>query len=67
MISSILLVLVQDAYFTTSVMDAKDVSNTDFTDSQMPEFARKKLCERPDLKGKNTQTGVDTRESLFCE
>ena len=47
-------------------MDAESILNADFTDAQMPDFAKKKLCARPDVKGANPKTGVATDESLFC-
>lgn len=54
------------AYFSKSLLDAKSLENTDFTDAQIPEKTLILVCEREDVKGTNPTTGVDTRESLMC-
>jgi uncharacterized protein YjbI with pentapeptide repeats len=54
------------AYFSASILDAKDLSNVDFTDAQIPIKTLPQLCLRDDVTGKNPVTGVDTRESLLC-
>jgi uncharacterized protein YjbI with pentapeptide repeats len=54
------------AYFSASIMDAKDLENADFTDAQIPVKTLTRLCDREDVKGTNPVTGVDTRESLMC-
>lgn len=54
------------AYFSTSIVDSKDLQNADFTDAQFPTKTLPLLCERDDVKGTNPITGADTRESLMC-
>ena len=54
------------AYFSSSILDFKDLENADFSDAQFPLKTIPLLCNRPDLKGVNPITGVDTRESVFC-
>lgn len=54
------------AYFSASIMDAKDLENADFTDAQFPSKTLSLLCSRSDVQGINPITGVDTRESLMC-
>jgi uncharacterized protein YjbI with pentapeptide repeats len=54
------------AYFSASIMDAKDLENADFTDAQFPSKTLALLCSREDVKGTNPVTGADTRESLMC-
>jgi uncharacterized protein YjbI with pentapeptide repeats len=54
------------AYFSETIADAQSIENVDFTDAQMPDYAKKKLCARPDSEGTNPTTGVNTKESLFC-
>jgi len=54
------------AYFSKSLLDAKNLENADFTDSQIPVKTLALLCEREDVKGTNPTTGADTRESLMC-
>lgn len=56
----------QGAYFSASIIDAKDLENADFTDAQFPSKTLSLLCERADVKGTNPTTGADTRESLMC-
>lgn len=55
------------SYLSPSINDAKTITGADFSDAQMSDFARKKLCQREDAVGTNPVTGVDTRDSLFCE
>mmetsp|Transcript_16352 Transcript_16352/g.21376 ORF Transcript_16352/g.21376 Transcript_16352/m.21376 type:complete len:191 (+) Transcript_16352:55-627(+) len=59
-------VVAQGTAFSQTLEDVGDISNSDFTDAIMRPDVQKKLCSRPDAKGKNPKTGVDTRESLFC-
>jgi len=54
------------AYFSASILDVASLENADFTDAQIPVKIVPQLCERPDAKGTNPATGVDTRESLMC-
>jgi len=54
------------AYFDQNLLEAKSVENVDFTDAQIPDKILPVLCERPDMKGKNPTTGVDTRDSAMC-
>lgn len=44
----------------------KDIENSDWTDTYLPKYQKKLLCEHPTAKGTNPITGVDTRESLMC-
>jgi uncharacterized protein YjbI with pentapeptide repeats len=57
----------EGAYLSGSISDAASIQGADFTDAQMPDFARKKLCNRPDINVENKITGTTTSESLFCE
>ena len=59
--------ILEGAYLSASIDDAKSILNADFTDAQMPDFIKKKLCLRPDVNGQNTKSGVTTKESLFCD
>jgi len=54
------------AYFDQNLLEAKDVSDVDFTDAQIPMKILPTLCDRPDMKGTNKATGNDTRESAMC-
>jgi hypothetical protein len=54
------------AYFSASIVDTASVENVDFTDAQFPVKSLPLLCDRPDMKGKNPVTGVDTRDSAMC-
>eukprot|EP00535_Pseudo-nitzschia_heimii_P004613 CAMPEP_0197177548 /NCGR_PEP_ID=MMETSP1423-20130617/3112_1 /TAXON_ID=476441 /ORGANISM="Pseudo-nitzschia heimii, Strain UNC1101" /LENGTH=282 /DNA_ID=CAMNT_0042627107 /DNA_START=53 /DNA_END=901 /DNA_ORIENTATION=- len=54
------------AYFGATVIDAGSVENADFTDAQFPPKTLALMCDRPDMKGTNPTTGVDTRESAMC-
>jgi uncharacterized protein YjbI with pentapeptide repeats len=54
------------AYFSAGIIDAADLENADFTDALFPTKTLPLLCDRPDVKGTNPTTGVDTRESLLC-
>lgn len=54
------------AYFGATIVDAKSVENVDFTDAQFPPKTLALMCDRPDMKGTNPSTGVDTRESAMC-
>mmetsp|Transcript_1267 Transcript_1267/g.1333 ORF Transcript_1267/g.1333 Transcript_1267/m.1333 type:complete len:196 (+) Transcript_1267:54-641(+) len=56
----------EGTYFSKTISDVKDIEGADFTEAQMPEFTLKTVCTRPDAKGTNPTTGVDTLESLFC-
>jgi len=50
-----------------TIMDGiKDIENSDWTDTFLPKYQKKLLCNHPTAKGTNTKTGVDTRESLMC-
>lgn len=44
-----------------------DISGADFTDALIRKDVAKTLCLRPDAKGTNPTTEVDTRDSLLCE
>jgi uncharacterized protein YjbI with pentapeptide repeats len=54
------------AYFSSSIVDTKNLENADFTDAQFPAKTLTLLCQRDDVKGTNPTTGADTRESLSC-
>eukprot|EP00527_Entomoneis_sp_CCMP2396_P004443 CAMPEP_0198144056 /NCGR_PEP_ID=MMETSP1443-20131203/12500_1 /TAXON_ID=186043 /ORGANISM="Entomoneis sp., Strain CCMP2396" /LENGTH=192 /DNA_ID=CAMNT_0043807389 /DNA_START=268 /DNA_END=846 /DNA_ORIENTATION=+ len=54
------------AYFSSSILDVKDLENADFTDAQFPPKTLALLCDRPDMKGVNPTTGEDTRDSAMC-
>ena len=53
--------------FSQTLVDVADISGTDFTDAIMRSDIQKNLCKRPDAKGTNPKTQVDTRDSLFCQ
>jgi len=54
------------AYFGATIIDAGNIENADFTDAQFPPKTLAQMCDRPDMKGKNPTTGVDTRDSAMC-
>lgn len=54
------------AYFGETILEAKTVENADFTDAQFPPKTLAQMCNRPDMKGTNPTTGVDTRDSAMC-
>lgn len=54
------------SYFGQSLLDVQSMEGGDFTDAQIPVKTLKLICQRDDVKGTNTVTGVDTRESLMC-
>ena len=47
------------AYFSASIIDAKDLTGASFEDAQFPVKTLPLLCERADV------TGI-TRDSLMC-
>jgi uncharacterized protein YjbI with pentapeptide repeats len=51
---------------STIVDDIKSIENSDWTDTYLPKYQKKVLCNHPTAKGTNPTTGVDTRESLMC-
>ena len=53
-------------YFDQNLLEAKSVENVDFTDAVIPPKILPVLCDRPDTKGTNPTTGVETRDSLMC-
>ncbi|CAB9508574.1 pathogenesis [Seminavis robusta] len=54
------------SYFGQSLLDVESLENADFTDASIPLKTLPQICERPDVKGTNPATGVDTLESLMC-
>ncbi|KAG7354862.1 pentapeptide repeat protein [Nitzschia inconspicua] len=54
------------SYFSASIVDTATVENADFTDAQFPIKSLPLLCDRPDMKGTNPVTGVNTRDSAMC-
>ena len=54
------------SYFGQSLLDVASLENGDFTDAQIPVKTLKLVCDREDVKGTNSVTGADTRESLMC-
>lgn len=55
--------ILNGAYLTESVLEAKDISNADFSDALIvPATAIRALCDRPDASGVNPVTQVPTRE-----
>ena len=60
---------IQGAYFSSSIEEAKSLKGADFSDALMPEFTKRKLCARADVKDAtsvNPMTGVSTADSLMC-
>lgn len=56
-----------NSYLSTSIMDAKMLTNVDFSDAIInPPQTVARLCGRSDVIGINPVTGIDTRESLLC-
>lgn len=60
--------ILKDMYVSgATIMDGvKDIENSDWTDTYLPKYQKKVLCEHPTAKGTNPTTGADTRESLMC-
>lgn len=55
------------AYFSASLLDAASIENVDFSDASIPPKTLQNICNKPDFaKGTNPQTGIETRDSLFC-
>jgi hypothetical protein len=54
------------AYFGATIIDSANIENADFTDPQFPPKTLALMCDRPDMKGTNPTTGVDTRDSAMC-
>jgi uncharacterized protein YjbI with pentapeptide repeats len=44
----------------------QDIEGSDWTDTYLRTDQQKYLCQHPTAHGKNTKTGVETRESLMC-
>ncbi|CAM9730127.1 unnamed protein product [Chrysoparadoxa australica] len=59
--------ILEDAYLSDSFEGVGDISGVDFTTALMQPRTQRALCQRPDAKGTNPATGVDTRESLMCK
>ena len=58
---------VAGAYFSASLLDAKTLENSDFSDAQLPPKLLPRICEKENFAfGTNPSTGMDTRESLMC-
>mmetsp|Transcript_4589 Transcript_4589/g.11823 ORF Transcript_4589/g.11823 Transcript_4589/m.11823 type:complete len:188 (+) Transcript_4589:55-618(+) len=53
--------------FSQTLEGVGDVRGVDFTDAVIRSDINKKLCARPDAAGTNPKTGVETRDSLFCQ
>jgi len=51
---------------STILDDIKSIENSDWTDTFLPKYQKKVLCNHPTAKGTNPTTGADTRESLMC-
>jgi len=58
--------LLVNSYLTATILQAAEINGADFTDAVVPVKVQKALCARQDAAGKNTKSGVDTRESLMC-
>jgi len=58
--------LLVNSYLTATILQASEINGADFTDAVVPVKVQKALCARQDAAGKNTKSGVDTRESLMC-
>jgi uncharacterized protein YjbI with pentapeptide repeats len=54
-----------DAILLRSTFDFVNIDGADFTDAIMDGGQRKWLCTK--AKGRNSKTGVDTRDSLECD
>ena len=53
-------------YLTRTIADAEKLEGVDFSEAVMPPKTQAALCLREDVKGVNSKTKVDTRESLMC-
>jgi len=60
--------IVKELYVSGATIfdNIKNIENSDWTDTYLPKYQKKVLCEHPTAKGTNPKTGVDTRESLMC-
>lgn len=58
--------VLESAYTSDSIADVANFEGADFTDALVPTFLLPKLCGRQDVKGVNSLTNVNTRESLMC-
>jgi uncharacterized protein YjbI with pentapeptide repeats len=60
--------IVKEMYVSGSTLfeGVKDISGSDWTDTELRKDQKKYLCEHPTATGTNPVTGVDTRESLMC-
>lgn len=60
--------VMREVYVSGSTLfeGVKDIENSDWTDTFLRKDQKKYLCAHPTAKGTNSQTGVDTRESLMC-
>jgi hypothetical protein len=60
--------VMREVYVSGSTLfeGVKDIENSDWTDTYLRKDQKKYLCEHPTAKGTNSQTGVNTRESLMC-
>ena len=53
--------------FSQTLEDVADLKGADFTDAIIQTYVQRNVCKRPDATGVNSQTGIATRDSLFCQ
>ena len=55
-----------NSYLSPSIESVQDIAGADFSEAVMRPDVQQRLCKRPDAKGTNPTTGIETRESLMC-
>ena len=55
-----------NAVLSDSTFEDADLEGTDFSEVYIGDFAQRKICKNPTLKGENPVTGADSRASLGC-
>lgn len=56
----------ENAVLSDSTFENANLKDTDFSEVYIGDFAQKRICKNPTLKGVNPVTGVESRASLGC-